>query len=288
MVGVFCYMFMKNFVFINDELIEEAQAQISIFERGFMFGDAIFETCLVADSKLRFFDDHLRRLSYGLGVLKIKADISKLSFLAKTLIKYNNLSEGTLKISISRGIGSEGYLPTKDCSPLIVMQTNIPSPTPPSITLGISSTICPISYGFKTANSIPYIIAKIEAKENNWFDSVMLSKEGLICETSCANIFWVKKGKIYTPNHDCNIIRGVIRNRIMQLPSFTVFEVRVKLEELFDADEVFITNSRITALAINKIELPTQFTKGLSVNSLNAIIFKNDSTTQKIKQTLII
>lgn len=243
---------MKNFVVINDQIIEETQALISIKDRAFLFGDGIFETCKISDGKIRNFQAHQNRIKLGLKTLKFFADISDLEKKSQQLIAQNHIKNGLLKINISRGSGSLGYLPTNDSQALILIQTFAPRKLPEKISLGISSyQTTPQSFG-KTLNALPYVLSKIEAQEKNLFDGVLLSAKKFVAETSSANIFWVKNGKIFTPKISCGIVAGTVRQQLLKIAPIKIFEVAAKISALKNADEIFLTNAAFSVISVDE------------------------------------
>ena len=111
-----------KYLIINNKIIPKEEGLISVEQRIVRFGDGVFETCKIIDQKIKNFDLHLKRLKESLAELKIKADISHLEDISYQLIKKNKLKNGFLRISISRGQGSVGYLPEKNIKPLIIIE----------------------------------------------------------------------------------------------------------------------------------------------------------------------
>ena len=136
---------MKQFIFKNNQLLEKSLANISSDERGFLFGDGVFETCKIFNGKIYDFESHLARISGALEVFKISAELSNLEQKSNQLIKKNQVRNGILRISISRGIGSSGYLPTNQSRPLIIIKAidtdHLPNNFPKRISLGIELKI---------------------------------------------------------------------------------------------------------------------------------------------------
>lgn len=244
---------MKKYIYKNQKLISETQAQISIHERGFLFGDGIFETCKIINGKIFDFSAHEKRIKSALKILKFSADIENLEKNSLNLIKKNQLKNGILKISISRGIGSIGYLPTYESAALIIIQTFEDRQLPKKITLGISKITTP-KLPFKSMNSLPYILAKIEASEKKYFDCVMLSDKKFIAETSSSNIFWVKNGAIFTPDESCDIVLGTVRERVLKNSLVKIKKVKVRISALKNADEIFLTNSAFLILSVDEFD----------------------------------
>ncbi len=251
---------MKKFIYKNHQLVEERQAQVSIHERGFLFGDGIFETCRISDGRIYNFTAHEARIKAGLQALKFSAEIADLEKKSLHLIAKNKIRNGILRISISRGIGSVGYLPTYKSKPLILIQTaatrKLPPKVPGGIILGISEIKKPPSNSFpinhKTMQGLVYTLNKISAQEQNFFDLVMLTQENFISETSAANIFWVKNGEIFTPSNTCDILLGTIREKLISNKNFKIKKVRATISELKKADEIFLTNVSCLALPVDE------------------------------------
>lgn len=245
------------FLYHNNSLTTEAT--ISIENRGFLFGDGAFETCLVYQQKIINLAEHLKRLSSALEYLAINYDFSQLQQQAENLVKLNNLEHGILKIQISRDVGSIGYLPDKNCSTTTILQNFLPRKIPDNIKLIISDRGLCGGFFFKSSNALPYVLAKIDAEKKQAFDSILLNQNHHICETGSANIFWVKNGQIFTPNHHCQMVLGLIRKLICQ--HFKVNLVAENWQSLQEADEVFITNSIILLKSIDTIECANKIIK---------------------------
>ncbi len=251
------------FCYLNSKLIDENSATISISDRGFLFGDGVFETCHIHNQQILDFDLHLKRLKEGLNFLEISAKIDDLLEKSHKLIKKNHLKNGILRITISRGVGSNGFLPNKNIKPTISIQTKPPFKIPSKpIILGIATKSQLNSKSMisthKTANSLNYILAKIEAQKNNFFDNILLNEQQYICETSSANIFWCKNQEIFTPSLDCGILNGTKRQRIIKIcqqNNYRLNEGFFKLESLENCDEIFLTNSSFLILAISQIRI---------------------------------
>lgn len=249
---------MKKYIIKNHRIIAEKQAQISINERGFLFGDGIFETCRIFNGKIYNFTAHKNRIKAGLTALKFSAEIDDLEKKSLQLIKKNQVKNGLLRISISRGIGSLGYLPTYKSEPLIIIQTlPLRKITAKKITLGFSTIKKPPqnsqTTSCKTAQALPYILNKISATEQKLFDCVMLSQENFISETSSANIFWVKNNQIFTPSEACDIVLGTIRDKLLKISPHKIKLVKAKISDLKNADEIFLTNTSFLILAVDEL-----------------------------------
>ncbi len=243
---------------INYKIIPSEKAFISVDERGFLFGDGVFETCRFTNQIIYNYSAHLNRLKLGLESIKISFKLVDLEKNITKLIRKNTLENGLVRIYVSRGKGSLGYSPKENIEPLIVIQIKeLPEKLEEPVNLWISkfakisSKALPINY--KLAQGLNSTLAKLEAKENNCFDSILLDKKGNICETTSANIFWIKDDILYSPSKNCDILFGTIRQKIIDLSDLEVREVEANLNQLLLADEVFITNVSCGILKINSI-----------------------------------
>ncbi len=251
---------MQKFVLINKEFVTENNATISIQQRACLFGDGIFETCRVENSKIYNFIAHKNRIKAGLQALKFKVEIDELENNCYQLIKKNKLRNGILRIAISRGIGSLGYLPTYKSESLIIIET-MPQRQifAEKIILGVGKNKKPprnsLPIGCKTMQSLCYTLNKIEAQEKGLFDCVMLSQKNFISETSSANIFWVKNDQIYTPAESCDILLGTIREKLLKNKSLKIKKLSAKISMLKNADEVFLTNTSFLILPVDELKV---------------------------------
>jgi aminodeoxychorismate lyase len=244
---------------INGQILPQKKAQIFIEDRGFRFGDGVFETCLIFEGKIYNWKAHFDRLEQGLAAIKINnAQIADLKENCLDLIVKNNAKNGYLRINISRGAGSIGYLPQKNIKPNITIET-LPEKERPQgeVRLMISSyqkpSIKSLPVNFKISQGLNSTLAKMEALESGCFDAILLNENDHICETSSANIFWVKNDILYTPHQDCGCILGTVRDKILQLSPIKTQIVTAKTVDLLAADEVFVSNTSVLALAIDKI-----------------------------------
>ena len=245
-----------KYLIINNKILEKKDGLISVDQRIVRFGDGVFETCRITDQKIKNFASHLKRLKSSLTELKIKTDISHLEQLYYNLIHKNKLKNGFLRISISRGVGSQGYLPKENLEPLIIIENIAYIPKKyDKITVGISK-YKRLSQDFlplngKISNNLISIMARIEAEERELFDVILLNEKKEISETSSANIFWQKDNKIYTPALYTGIVAGTVREEFIK--NNEVFEVTAGIKELIDADEIFMTNVNFGILKIDKL-----------------------------------
>lgn len=249
---------MDKYTYINSSFIKKDQAFVSVSDRAFRFGDGIFETIRVRKSSIYQWKLHEHRIISGLSALKIDFNHEGILDSIIEIISKNSLVDGFVRIMISRGEGSIGYLPVTDIKPSLIIETisgypNIP--TEKNIWLSsykkISSSMLPVEC--KTMQGLNSILAKIEANDNNCFEALQLTASNNIAECSSGNIFWIKNSKLFTPSLECGVLRGVMRQRVLDLTDIEIEEGIYSIESILDADSVFITNVAVCVLPITRI-----------------------------------
>ncbi|MFO1242962.1 MAG: aminotransferase class IV [Rickettsiales bacterium] len=246
-----------TYVILNGQILPKEKALISPEDRGFRFGDGVFETIRITGGKLYLGQDHLVRLIHGLQKLQIAFSTDTLLPLASELTKKNNVKEGILRIAISRGEGSRGYLPLAEKPTCYMTAASMPETEPSARQLIVSTyrRTPPESLPstVKHANGLNSILARLEAEASQVDDAIMLSGKGYVSETSSANLFWQKNEHIYTPALSTGCLNGIMRQRFMSLIS-GIIECEATLEECLAADAIVMTNSAYYVLPVKSIE----------------------------------
>jgi len=248
-----------TYALVNGAFIEENTATISINDRGFRFGDGLFETIPVYDGLPYLWEYHMERLAGGLKALSISCDTRDLLQQALVLLKSNAVIHSLLRIQISRGVGSQGYLPAPGTlSPTIVMQTlDCPASPPSAVTLWLSSFQKPstnsLPVRYKLAQGVNSMLARMEAADHNCFDALQPGEGNCVGEASSANIFWLREGRLHTPSLACGVLAGITRRRIIELSPHPISEGSYTLDDMAAADAVILTNASLGAVAVNSL-----------------------------------
>jgi len=251
-----------SYCLINGRTVPAAKAVISVQDRGFRYGDGVFETIAVHGGVPYQFDWHMTRLAEGLRSIKIPFVVDSLRGHCRQLLRKNKLDAGVLRIQVTRGIGNRGYLPGK-AGAMFVIETMPMPPVPQApVTLlqssysRVSARALPVRY--KLSQGLNSTLARLEAAENECFDALLLNEHGQVCETSSANIFWFRKDTLYTPSLSCGVLEGATRSAVMRLSPYPLKEVTAAgIETLMQAEAVFITNTVWKTIAVNRL-LPSK------------------------------
>ncbi|MBU0687350.1 MAG: aminotransferase class IV [Candidatus Margulisbacteria bacterium] len=237
-------------VFINGKIIDSRNAEISIFDRGFLYGDGLFESLRTYNCKPFLLDEHLARLFKSARLLKIKIPYSKLKIknnIAR-LIKINKFKEAYIKIIVTRGEAKSHGLSTKNvkgkANVIIIIEKLKRSPKKSNWKIITKTTTH--SSTIKSLDYLNNILAKTEAEKKGADETILIDPQGYVLEGTVSNIFIVKNGILITPPLSLPILPGVTRQFIMKLArklKIKVQEKKIKLKDLKNADECFLTFS---------------------------------------------
>ncbi len=235
----------------NGKFLQENSLVISPDNRSFRYGDGLFETIRLHNNKLPLWDLHQQRLFAGLHTLRFQVPKlftpDHLHSQVLSLAQKNDLSFARIRITIYRGDG--GLTDKTDQTPGFIIQTWPIQPEPVAMNInGLRIGIydearkCAGKFSSVKSNSfLPYVQAAIFAREQKWNDALILNDHGRIADSSIANIFWVKQGKVFTPPLSEGPIAGVMRRYLLE--NTLIHEQTLSGEELLTADEVFLTNA---------------------------------------------
>lgn len=245
---------------INGEIANN----IDVTDRGFQYGDGLFETLQVTDSHPVFFSAHLRRLQSGCQRLKIPCpDLEQLSSEVNELAQ--DAGQAVIKIIISRGIGGRGYRQPETLFPTRVVSIH-PYPNYPQnySQQGVAVRFCatrlglnPNLAGIKHLNRLEQVLARSEWDDADIQEGLMLDLNEFVIEGTMTNLFYVRDGQIFTSALESSGIAGIIREMVMKLADDhlnSVVEHYFTVKDLLTADEIFLCNSVIGIWPVIQIE----------------------------------
>lgn len=235
---------------LNGEIVPLQDARVPIGSRAARFGDGVFETIALENGVPHQWERHIARLGEGLAVLRIPAPDADLKSAARSLIQRQKACDGFLRISISRGGESAGYMPlSPHTAPDWWMEIlpHRPAPTH-AATLLLSHIRKPSAHtlpmAHKLAQGVNSTLALLEAQEHGAEEALMLSESEFVCSAAASNIFWVKNDCLFTPALSTNCLNGITRQTLLRIMPDT-HEVHAPLSELARAECVFLTNTRV-------------------------------------------
>ncbi len=245
----------KEVVSINGQI--DSKAAISVFDRGFLYGDSVYEVTLTYNKIPFLLDEHLDRLYRSARSIHME-----FSFSREELIKdINNVIEKLegdrqyIRVIVTRGAGEINLDPSAATkNNLVIIGRNLPEYPISWYEKGVSMIITDIlrnskrsmDPGVKSGNYLNNVLAMAEAKEKKAFDAIMLNYKGNITEGTTSNIWIVEGSRFVTPPLDAGLLGGITRKTLLLIASknnLSVSEENISPERLKAADECFLTSS---------------------------------------------
>ncbi|MEC5423051.1 D-amino-acid transaminase [Virgibacillus sp. C22-A2] len=254
-----------NKMLFNDQIMDRKDV-INIEDRGYQFGDGIYEVIGVYDGKPLLLDDHLERLvrSAEQVQLSLPSSVEDLKSKLDQLVSINELEEGIIYMQVSRGASPRWHeFPDAAVAPVTIAYTRaeerMTDIEDQGATAVLTEDIRWLRCDIKTLNLLPNVLAKQKAVENGSIEAILHRGE-TVTEASASNVFIVKNGELYTHPADNYILNGITRKKILQLCkklNITVNEETYTVTELLDADEVFVTATKLDVVPILKVDQHT-------------------------------
>ncbi|WP_299317127.1 aminotransferase class IV [uncultured Maribacter sp.] len=248
-------------VYLNGSIVNSTDAKVSVFDRGFIFGDGLYEVMVQINGRFFYEKEHLERLQSGLQKINIEFDVSVLSNEIATLLKSVGLTDKDcmLYIQITRGVAPRQHSFPADIKPTIMMYA-VPKVLPEINTVNAHVITrkdfrwsrCDI----KMTSLLGNVMLNEEAMQRECYETI-LHRDGVFTEASHSNLFFIKDGVVYTHPADEYILNGITRIVVIELCHSLGIEIRetpVSLSELNTVDEAFLTGTSTQVAAIQKID----------------------------------
>lgn len=254
-------------VYLNDRFVQKEHARVSVFDHGFLYGDGVYETLRVYESRVLLLERHLARLRRSCELIGLDLPLQGEAWIPiiRELLDLNRLKNAGLRVTVSRGEGEIGIDPRLCAHPTIVVMakpivTFSEQQREQGMNLHLSSVRRNLQLAqppqIKAISFLNNILAKQEAIAAGAEDALMLNKDGQLAECTTSNIFFVKNQRLHTPAVGCGILKGITRDVVMELAdkrSVVVEEGQYHIEQLLQADECFVTNTGIEIMAVSGI-----------------------------------
>lgn len=248
----------QQYLCLNGDNLKSDSPILTAQNRAFRYGDALFETIRCIQQQPMFFEDHYKRLLQGMTLLKMDTKglppVNVFKKQIAILISKNRLfTDVRVRLTIFRHDGGL-YTPFDNSINYLIETTPLASNNYTLNSKGLlislyQSDVKPINRfaQFKSANSLLFVMAGLFKKENNLDEVLILNEREKIIESMASNLFWIKDGHIYTPLRSSGCVDGIMRKQIMTIirsNGWPLIEVEgTDMDELYQADEIFITNA---------------------------------------------
>ncbi len=252
-----------TYVIVNGEFINRSEAKIDIEDRGYQFGDGVYEVIRVYNGKMFTGTEHLERLiDSGKKIgMDIPYTVSEIKQQLESLIDKNRLNLGTLYLQVTRGIAPRNHaFPSNDVSPTFVAYSkevgrpveNMKTGVKTILNADIRWLLCDI----KSLNLLGNLMAKQKAVEAGCFEAIQ-HRDGVVTEGSLSNISIIKNGKVITHPADNLILNGITRQKVLEIcrnNDIPSSETPFTVDDLKSADEVFLSGTTVEITPIVEIE----------------------------------
>jgi branched-chain amino acid aminotransferase len=258
-------------VWLNGNLVDQNDAKLSVFDHGTLYGDGVFEGIRIYNGRIFQRQIHVDRLFESARKIRLPIEQTKEEIVEamRATIEANELSNGYIRLVVTRGAGTLGLSPFKCSDPsTFIIADSISMYSQEMYDNGMAVIIAKtvrvsanmLDPCIKSLNYLNNICAKIEAIDAGVAEAIMLNVKGNVAECTGDNIFIVKDGQIVTPDTDSGILVGVTRGVVMSLArelGITVTERTVTPDDLRVADECFLTGTAAEVIAVTKIDEST-------------------------------
>lgn len=255
------------YIFLNNSIVPESEAVVSVYDHGFLYGDGIYETMRAYGGIVFMFEKHLERLRRSAASIRLSVpDAPFIRDAVYSALAANKLSDAYVRVTVSRGKGPVGLDPELCKTPTFVVIAEEFRQYPGSFyregtKLIVANTrrnlAGAVDPKIKSLNFLNNILAKMEAKEKGAFEAIMLNHEGFIAEGTVSNIFFVRHGVLCTPSVDVGILDGITRDIVISLArnsGISVEEGKFYPAELRGASEVFFTNTTAEVMPVSRVD----------------------------------
>jgi branched-chain amino acid aminotransferase len=270
-------------IFLNRTIVPEQEAVVSVYDHGFLYGDGIYETMRSYNGVVFMLEKHLERLARSASFTKL--ELPEAGFITDAVygtIEANRLSNAYVRVTVSRGKGPIGLDPALCKEPTFVVVTEPFSEYPDhlyrdGVKLIIAETrrnlVEAVNPKIKSLNFLNNIFAKMEAKERGAYEAIMLNGDGVLAEGTVSNLFFVKDNLLCTPAAEVGVLDGITRETVISLAEksgIRVSEGEFFPFDLFNASEVFFTNTTSEVMPVSQVEL-VEYKVGEVTKSLHAL-----------------
>jgi branched-chain amino acid aminotransferase len=255
-------------VWIDGRLVEKADAKVSVFDHGLLYGDGVFEGIRAYHGKIFECEAHLDRLYQSAKAIRLIIPLSRdqIRSAIEETIKANNFTDCYIRLVVTRGVGTLGLSPMRCERPSVFVITDVLELYPREMyekgMAVITASVIrnhpnAISPRVKSLNYLNNILAKLEAIDAGVPEAIMLNSEGNVAECTADNIFIVRNGQVETPQTHDGVLEGVTRRVMMDLCGrlgIPCVQKTLQRHDLYVADECFLTGTGAEVIAVTKID----------------------------------
>ncbi|MCX5678356.1 MAG: branched-chain-amino-acid transaminase [Candidatus Omnitrophica bacterium] len=255
-------------IYMNGELVEKEKAVISVFDHGLLYGDGVFEGIRIYDNLIFRLNEHIDRLYRSADAIQLKIPMTKTEMIEAVILtlKANNLSNGYVRLVVTRGPGDLGLDPRK-CrkATIFIIADKIALYPNEFYQKGLSIVTAATRRNFprsldpriKSLNYLNNILAKIDAIKAGTEEAIMLTHDDYVAECTGDNIFAVRGGELLTPPVSVGALEGITRDAVIGLAQkihIPFCEKMLRMDDLYNSEEVFLTGTAAEIIPVIAID----------------------------------
>jgi branched-chain amino acid aminotransferase len=255
-------------IYIDGKFYSKDTAKISVFDHGLLYGDGVFEGIRAYHGRVFKLKEHIDRLFYSAKAILLDIPMTHAQLMRATVetCRKNKLSDGYIRLVVTRGVGTLGLNPNRCERPSVIIIAGSIQVYPPALyAKGMAIVTVPtvrnlhsaVNPAIKSLNYLNNILAKIEANNAGVEEAVMLNAEGFVAECTADNLFIIKHGALLTPPLSAGALYGITRGTVMDIArqqGMAVSEPNLTRYDLFNADECFLTGTGAEIMPVTKID----------------------------------
>lgn len=252
-----------EFVILNGEIMERENAKVDIEDRGYQFGDGVYEVIRIYNGKLFAGKEHLQRLGESakkIG-LELNQSINEIEQKLQILVEKNQVILGTVYLQFTRGVASRNHAfpPSSTASSFVAYTKNVGRPAE-TMKNGVKALLVEdirwLCCDIKSLNLLGNLLSKQKAVEAGCYEAI-LHRDEIVTEGSASNITMIKNGVLYTHPANNYILNGITRQKVLEICSHNNIPAKEQpftVQELLDADEVFLSSTTVEVTPIIEID----------------------------------
>lgn len=255
-------------VFLNGKIVPVAQATLNVFDHGLLYGDGVFEGIRSYGGKVFRLNEHLKRLEESARAIRLELPMSREELATATYetMKANQITDGYIRLVVTRGVGYLGLSPTRTANPgVFIIASQIELYPKELYEKGMAIISCSVirnhpnavSPRIKSLNYLNNILAKIEALDAGVHEAVMYNHLGFVAECTGDNLFTIRNGIVRTPPISAGLLEGITRDAVIELVrkrGLPFNETNLTRHDLYVADELFLTGTAAEIIPVTKID----------------------------------
>jgi branched-chain amino acid aminotransferase len=255
-------------IYLDGQFVDEADAKVSVFDHGLLYGDGVFEGIRLYDGNIFRLEEHLERLEYSAKAILLKLPLTRAEFREATAetCRRNGLKDAYIRLVVTRGPGDLGLAPWLCPKPTVFIiasrialypqeyyDNGLAIVTVPSRRIGPAA----LPPSIKSLNYLNNILAKIEARQFGALEAIMLNDQGYVAECTADNVFIAHKGELMTPGTANGALKGITRGAVFDIAAelgLPVRDANLTRYDIWCADECFLTGTGAEVIPVVKLD----------------------------------